>query len=73
MRRKINLDPIKNKFFASYISVYKNWGMRNLYASYATLKIMFHYSWQQISAQKTFDETDILLIKFSYRKAFCDM
>ncbi len=71
--RKINHIHIKKEFFANYISVYRNCGTRNVYTSYATPKIMSHYSGRQILAQQTFDKTDILLIEFSYCAAFCNM
>ncbi len=69
---KINHIHIKKEFFANYVSLYKNWGMRNTFASYAALKITSHYSWQQISVYQTFDDTNILTIKFSCHKTFCN-
>ncbi len=37
---KIDHIRIKKEFLANYVSVYKNCGMRNIYASYAAPKIM---------------------------------
>ncbi len=37
--RKIDHIHIKEEFFTNYISVYKNWGPRNTYASYAAPKM----------------------------------
>ncbi len=73
--RKINHVHIKKEFFANYISVYKNCEMRNMYAPYATPKIMSLQlvAWWHIAAWQIFDETDILLIKFSCCVSFCNM
>ncbi len=69
---KLIASGIKKEFCANYISVYKNCGTRNRYTSYAASKITSLYKQRQISAQHTFDETDILPIEFSCSMAFCD-
>ncbi len=68
--RKINCVLIKEEFFASYISVYKNYGMRNTYAPYVTPKNEVSLLFTANISVQTIDETGILPIKFSCHMAF---